>query len=168
MARNRKDPGRLLSSAVMLFYFSAFLLIACKDYAWQGFALALAVPAMIWIGTNLLPRFFPSDRLLLSLTNFLCALGVLVLYSTEPEYAYNQAMYYGIGIGAMIVCVWVVRLIRSWRIPVLLLIPVSLVLLTLPLLIGRETNGATNWFYVGGISVQPSEIVKLSLLIILS
>ena len=168
MARNKKDPGKLLSSAVMLFYFSAFLLIACKDYAWQGFALALAVPAMIWIGTNLLPRLFPSDRLLLSLTNFLCALGVLVLYSTEPEYAYNQAMYYGVGIAAMIVCVWIVRLIRSWRVPVLLLMPVSLVLLTLPLLIGRETNGATNWFYVGNLSVQPSEIVKLSLLLIIS
>ena len=140
MARNKKDPGKLLSSAVMLFYFSAFLLIACKDYAWQGFALALAVPAMIWIGTNLLPRLFPSDRLLLSLTNFLCALGVLVLYSTEPEYAYNQAMYYGVGIAAMIVCVWIVRLIRSWRVPVLLLMPVSLALLTLPLLIGRETR----------------------------
>ena len=28
MARNKKDPGKLLSSAVMLFYFSAFLLIA--------------------------------------------------------------------------------------------------------------------------------------------
>ena len=168
MARNKKDPGKLLSSAVMLFYFSAFLLIACKDYAWQGFALALAVPAMIWIGTNLLPRLFPSDRLLLSLTNFLCALGVLVLYSTEPEYAYNQAMYYGVGIAAMIVCVWIVRLIRSWRVPVLLLMPVSLVLMTLPLLIGRETNGATNWFYVGNLSVQPSEIVKLSLLLIIS
>ena len=168
MARNKKDPGKLLSSAVMLFYFSAFLLIACKDYAWQGFALALAVPAMIWIGTNLLPRLFPSDRLPLSLTNFLCALGVLVLYSTEPEYAYNQAMYYGVGIAAMIVCVWIVRLIRSWRVPVLLLMPVSLVLLTLPLLIGRETNGATNWFYVGNLSVQPSEIVKLSLLLIIS
>ena len=75
MARNKKDPGKLLSSAVMLFYFSAFLLIACKDYAWQGFALALAVPAMIWIGTNLLPRLFPSDRLLLSLTNFLSRPG---------------------------------------------------------------------------------------------
>ena len=79
MARNKKDPGRRLSSAVMLFYFCAFLLIACKDFAWQGFALALAVPAMIWVGTNFLPKLFPSDRLLLSLTNFLCALGVLVL-----------------------------------------------------------------------------------------
>lgn len=168
MARNKKDPGRRLSSAVMLFYFCAFLLIACKDFAWQGFALALAVPAMIWVGTNFLPKLFPSDRLLLSLTNFLCALGVLVLYSTEPDYAYHQAMYYGIGILAMIVCVWIVRLVRSWRIPVLLLIPLSLALLALPLVIGRETNGAKNWFYVAGISVQPSEIVKLSLLIIVS
>ena len=168
MARNKKDPGRRLSSAVMLFYFCAFLLIACKDFAWQGFALALAVPAMIWVGTNFLPKLFPSDRLLLSLTNFLCALGVLVLYSTEPDYAYHQAMYYGVGIIAMIVCVWIVRLVRSWRIPVLLLIPLSLALLVLPLVIGRETNGAKNWFYVAGISVQPSEIVKLSLLIIVS
>ena len=168
MARNKKDPGRRLSSAVMLFYFCAFLLIACKDFAWQGFALALAVPAMIWVGTNFLPKLFPSDRLLLSLTNFLCALGVLVLYSTEPDYAYHQAMYYGVGILAMIVCVWLVRLVRSWRIPVLLLIPLSLALLVLPLVIGRETNGAKNWFYVAGISVQPSEIVKLSLLIIVS
>ena len=168
MARNKKDPGRRLSSAVMLFYFCAFLLIACKDFAWQGFALALAVPAMIWVGTNFLPKLFPSDRLLLSLTNFLCALGVLVLYSTEPDYAYHQAMYYGVGILAMIVCVWIVRLVRSWRIPVLLLIPLSLALLALPLAIGRETNGAKNWFYVAGISVQPSEIVKLSLLIIVS
>lgn len=168
MARNKKDPGRRLSSAVMLFYFCAFLLIACKDFAWQGFALALAVPAMIWVGTNFLPKLFPSDRLLLSLTNFLCALGVLVLYSTEPGYAYHQAMYYGVGILAMIVCVWIVRLVRSWRIPVLLLIPLSLALLVLPLVIGRETNGAKNWFYVAGISVQPSEIVKLSLLIIVS
>lgn len=168
MARNKKDPGRRLSSAVMLFYFCAFLLIACKDFAWQGFVLALAVPAMIWVGTNFLPKLFPSDRLLLSLTNFLCALGVLVLYSTEPDYAYHQAMYYGVGILAMIVCVWIVRLVRSWRIPVLLLIPLSLALLVLPLVIGRETNGAKNWFYVAGISVQPSEIVKLSLLIIVS
>ena len=168
MFRSKKDPGRLLSSAVMLFYFSAFLLIACKDFAWQGFVLALAVPAMIWLGTNLLPKLFPSDRLLLSLTNFLCALGVLVLYSTEPEYAYHQAMYYGVGLVAMVVCVWIVRLVRSWHIPVLLLIPLSLALLALPLAIGRETYGAKNWFYVAGISVQPSEIVKLSLLIVVS
>lgn len=162
------DPGRHLTQVVMLFYFSAFLLLALKDFAWQGFLLAAAVPAMISVGTNFLSRLFPTDRLLLALTNFLCALGVLVLYSTNPDYAYRQAMYYGVGLLAMVVCIYLVRLIRDWHIPVLLLFPASLALLALPLVIGRETNGAKNWFYVMNISVQPSEIVKLSLLIIVS
>ena len=164
----RRDPGRLLSSTVMLFFFSAFLLLFLKDYAWQAFALALAVPAMIWLGVNLLPRLFPADKLLLSLTNFLCALGVLVLYATNPDYSYQQATYYGVGLIAMVVCIYLVRIIRHWKFPVLLLMPISLGLLVLPLIIGKETNGARNWFYVGSLSVQPSEIVKLSLLLIIS
>lgn len=93
---------------------------------------------------------------------------MLVLYATNPAYAYQQAMYYGVGLLAMVVCIYLVRIIRHWRIPVLLMMPVSLVLLALPLVIGRETNGAKNWFYVGSLSVQPSEMVKLSLLLVLS
>ena len=164
----RRDPGQLLSSTVMLFFFSAFLLLFLKDFAWQAGALALAVPAMIWLGVNFLPRLFPADKLLLSLTNFLCALGVLVLYATNPDYAYQQALYYGVGLVAMVVCIYLVRIVRHWKLPVYLMMPVSLALLALPLLIGRETNGAKNWFYVGSLSVQPSEIVKLSLLLIIS
>lgn len=164
----RRDPGRLLSSVVMLFFFSAFLLLALKDMKWEGFALAAGVPAMIWLGTHVLPRLFPSDKLLLSLTNFLCALGVLVLYATSPATAYRQALYYGVGLVAMVLCVWMVRLVRSWHVPVLLMMPLSLGVLVLPLVLGRETNGATNWIYFAGLSVQPSELVKISLLLILS
>lgn len=163
-----RDPARLLARTVMLFFFCAFFLLFLKDYAWQAAALALGVPAAIWLGTHFLPRLFPTDKLLLSLTNFLCALGVLVLYATNPSYAYQQAMYYGVGLVAMVLCIYLVRLIKHWRIPVLMLMPFSLVLLALPLVIGKETNGAKNWFYIGSLSVQPSEIVKLSLLLILS
>lgn len=163
-----RRAGKRLSAVVMLFYFSAFLLLALRDRAWQGYALAAGVPAMIWMGTNLLPRLFPADRLLLTLTNFLCALGILVLYSTKPELAYQQVIFYGLGIAAMAVCVWAVRLLPFGRRSVSLLALLSLLLLALPLVIGKEKYGARNWIVLGGVSFQPSEMVKLSLLIVLA
>ena len=97
-----KDLGKPLSRAVTVFFGSAFFLLFLRDFKWQGLALAFAVPMANVLTTNLLPRLFPSDKLLLSLTNFLCALGILVLYDTNPTYAYSQAMYYFIGLLAMV------------------------------------------------------------------
>ena len=166
--RNKKDLGRPLSRAVTVFYFSAFLLLFLRDYKWEGLALAIAVPMLNVITTTLLPRLFPSDKLLLSLTNFLCALGILVLYDTNPTYAYAQATYYFAGLLAMVVCIYIVRLIRSFRFLIWPMMAVALALLALPLVIGKETYGAKNWFYIGSLSVQPSEIVKLVLVIVLA
>ncbi len=164
MAKN-KDLGRPLSRTVTLFFSCAFFLLFLRDMQWQGLALAAAVPLLNVITTGLLPRLFPSDKLMLSLTNFLCALGILVLYCTEPRYAYAQAGYYFVGLIAMVICIYIVRLVRSFHLLVWPMMAASLALLALPLLIGRETGGAKNWFYVGSISVQPSEIVKLCLVI---
>ncbi len=162
----RKDLGKPLSRAVTVFYFGAFVLLYLRDYQWQGLALAFAVPALNVMTTGILPRLFPSDKLLLSLTNFLCALGVLVLYCTNPTYAYQQATYYFVGLIAMVVCIYLVRLFRTFRFLVWPMMAASLALLVLPLAIGQETNGATNWFYIGSLSVQPSEVVKLCLVIV--
>ena len=98
MSKRKRDWGRPLARAVKAFYFSAFLLLFLRDFQWQGLVLAFAVPLMVSLTTDLLPRLFPCDKLLMSLTNFLCALGVLVLYDTNPEYAYQQVINYGIGI----------------------------------------------------------------------
>ncbi len=163
-----KDLGKPLSLAVTIFFSSAFMLLFLRDFKWQGLLLAFAVPMANVLTTTSLPRLFPSDKLLLSLTNFLCALGILVLYDTNPTYAYSQALYYFIGLGAMVICIYIVRLIRSFCFLIWPMMLASLALLALPLVIGKETFGAKNWFYVGGISVQPSEIVKLVLVIALA
>ena len=152
----------------MLFYFLAFLLLAVRDQSRLGFMLALAVPAMIFLGTSLLPHLFPADRLLLSLTNFLCALGVLLLFETNSVYARQQVIAYGIGLVCMIICIYMVRVIRIWHRLMLLLCVFSVVLLSLPLLVGKEINGARNWISLGPVSFQPSEIVKLALVLVLS
>ena len=157
-----------MRSAVMLFYFLAFLLLALKDMNGQSLLLAFVVPAIIFAGSAVLPRLFPGDGLLLTLTNFLCALGVLVLYRLSPDRGITQAVNYGVGVVCMILCTLLIRYVSSWKWPAVLMMLGSLGLLFLPLLIGRENNGAKNWIELGGRSLQPSEIVKLALMICVS
>ena len=164
----RRDPARGMLAASMLFFFAGFLLLAIKDGQWQCFMLSLVVPLIIFAGTAILPRLFPADRLLLSLTNFLCALGVLILYRISPSRGLNQAVNYGVGVLGMILCTLLVRYVKSWRTLALMMMAGSIVLLALPLLIGTEQNGAKNWIWLGSYSLQPSEIVKLALLLCVS
>ena len=130
------------------------------------------MPVLIHIATMWLPRFFPADKLLLAIANFLCALGVLVLYSTDrgagTSRGIQQAMYYGVGIVAMLACILVVRYIRNWHFLIKVVMLAAGLLIALPLAIGTEQNGATNWIRIGGTSLQPSEVVKIAFLLVLS
>ncbi|MBQ9251564.1 MAG: FtsW/RodA/SpoVE family cell cycle protein [Clostridia bacterium] len=166
--RQNHTPGRRLSLVVMLFFALAFLLLGARKNDSMGYTLALAVPAMIFVGTWVLPHLFPTDRLLMSLTNFLCALGVLLLYDTNPAYALQQVISYGVGLFAMILCIYFVRAMHTGRRIIWLIFVGSLALLSLPLLLGREINGAKNWITIGSFSLQPSELVKLSLVLSLA
>ena len=99
------------------------------------------------------PRFFPADKLLLAIANFLCALGVLILYTTDrgagTSRGIQQAIYYGAGIIAMLACIFVVRYVRRWGFLIKVVMLGAAALLALPLAIGTEQNGATNWINIG-------------------
>ena len=167
--RNRHaNPGRAMLTAVMIFFALCFFLLGLNDGQWKSFLLAVLVPLIIFIGTAGISKLFPSDQLLLALTNFLCALGVLVLYRLDPDMGMKQAGKYGLGVAFMVFCTFLVRYVSRWNWLTWLMMLASAGLLILPLIIGRETNGAKNWFYVAGNSVQPSEIVKLALLLCVS
>ena len=125
---SRRDPARMLLSAVMLFFFLAFFLLGMKDGSWQSFLLSIVVPAIIYIGTAVIHRFFPSDKLLFSLTNFLCALGVLVLYRLDPARGFSQAVNYGVGVGCMLLCILLVRYMPDWKWPTVFLMGGGLLL----------------------------------------
>lgn len=164
----RTDPAAAMLSAAMAFFFLGFLMLAVKDGSWQSLMLAVVVPVIMFVGTALIPKLFPADKLLLTLTNFLCALGVLTLYRLSPQRGLNQAVNYGVGVGAMLLCILLVRYIRKWQGLTVLMMAGSLALLALPLVIGSEKNGAKSWITLGGMSAQPSEIVKLALMLSVS
>ena len=164
-------PARQLIGLVMLFFFLGFLLLAVwmrsrEAAGWEkAVVLSFAVPALVYAGVLGIPRLFPGDRLLLSLTNFLCALGVLVLFRLNPDRGISQAFNYFVGVVAMLGCAVVFRFIRRCKLWVVLLMLVSVGMLALPLIYGSEINGAKNWVTLFGFGFQPSELVKISLLV---
>ncbi len=168
MKSKRRTPAQLLVSTIILFFFTAFLLLALKDFQPLSFLMTALVPLIFFAATVLIPRLFPADRLLLSMVNFLCALGVLILYRMNPKQGLDQAVNYGVGVVAMLFFILFVRSLRHWRQPIMLLAVASIVLMALPLIFGTERNGARAWISVFGLSFQPSEMVKVFLLLVVS
>ncbi len=164
--RASRHPANLLISTIMLFLFSAFLLLALKDFEARSFMMVVLVPLIFFAATVFIPKLFPADQLLLCMVNFLCALGVLLLYRMNPKQGLDQAINYGIGVLAMVFCILFVRFVHHWRPVIMILASLSLALMALPLLFGTERNGARAWVTLLGIGFQPSELVKVTLLII--
>ena len=148
----------------MLFYALAFLLPAAGRSDPLGYMLAAAVPATIFLGSMLLPRLLSADRLLMTLCNILCALGVLLLYVVQPELAIRQAVYYGIGLASMIFCVcWIRGSLFSDPI-IYILALVFMFLLSLPIWFGIRTEESLNRISIGTSTLMPADFARIFLI----
>jgi rod shape determining protein RodA len=111
---------------------------------------------------------------LLGLTLVLGAVGLLAVYSATSSgasvlhttiYA-KQLIWYCIGLPVMIVSFLVnYRLLDRWA---NVIYSVCIVLLVCVLLFGRYVGGAKRWLMLGPISFQPSEMVKIAVIIVLA
>ena len=117
----------------------------------------------------------PIDYTLLIIVLLLLSLGlIMVLSASSPtalsesgntySYFIKQAIFAGLGLMAMYVISKIDYRIykRFYKLAYI----VSIILLLLVILIGKEVNGATRWIYVTStLSFQPSEIVKFLMII---
>ena len=76
-----RSNTRLLLSAVMLFQFTAMLLISLqeKPVDTQALILAVALPAVTWLVVMAFGRLWPIDRAILILALLLCSVGIITL-----------------------------------------------------------------------------------------
>ena len=128
--------------------------------------------AMVPLGlatTLLLPRFLPIDALTMALTNLLCGVSVVILYTVSPERGVRQTVFYAAGLAVMLVMAGVVSHVRRWKGLTLLAMVLGVGALILPLAFGEWVSGAKNWVELPVMgSFQPSELVKLSLVLTLA
>jgi len=121
-----------------------------------------------------LKKYLKGDATLWIVFFFLCVLSVIEMYSASSTLAYKASSHMGpmlrhVGFltGGVIIA-FLVHLIpyRYIRIFSYLGLFISSVLLVYVLFKGHSENDASRWLIIGGIQFQPSELAKLSVIIV--
>ena len=118
--------------------------------------------------------YFIGARLILKRKGFeveliaflLTSIGLSITASVYPDKALKQLVAVLIGIFGFVFLQWLLRDLKRASV---LRIPVAIGavgLLAFTLVFASFTNGAKNWLYIGGFSIQPSELVKVAFIFV--
>ena len=120
-------------------------------------------------------QFFDYSTLIIVLV--LTAFGLVMVYSTSSfsalknnldsaHYFKKQLFATVLGIGCMTVASFIDY--KKWKdlSPIIYFVALLTIFLVIPF--GKELNGAKRWIYIGKLSFQPAEFVKLALIILLA
>ena len=123
------------------------------------FGIYILVEYIYFIGTRLVLKRKGFEVELIAF--LLTSIGLSITASVYPDKALKQLVAVLIGIFGFI---FLQRLLRDLKRVSFLRVPAAIGavgLLAFTLVFASFTNGAKNWLYIGGISIQPSELVKV-------
>lgn len=119
------------------------------------------------------------DYILLIILSILLIAGIVMVFSSSyiwSEYKFNDAFYYlkrqalfaGAGVAAMIFFMFIPYF--TWKKYAKMILFICFILLLLVLIpgVGMVRGGAQSWIGIGAFSIQPSEFMKLGLIIFLA
>ena len=168
-ASSRTKAGKLIRPGATLFLLTLFqaltllqLLMNVDSEHLRSVAIAFAGLAalewMLFFITRLLRRsgFEPE-----TLAFFLSTVGLSVVASSAPGSTIKQFAAMVLGIILYIAIIWSLRDLERAKKIRYIAAAAGLALLVVNLVFGRSIYGAKNWIMIGGVSFQPSELVKV-------
>ncbi len=136
------------------------------------------LPLVVWIvcavvGSRLLDRFLPlRDRLLFPLALLMSGWGLVLIDRLAPNFTERQSLWLLVSVAALLVVAYtprILRLLRAYRYTLLVL---GFALLIATIILGTNPSGLAGapelWLGVGGLFFQPSEALKVILVVFLA
>lgn len=140
------------------------LLVSAGNYGWLAFLSCAVTPVGFWAVSLVWRRLeFRPDQIIMPLAAVLTATSICLLYRLEPFYGIRQVAWLAAGLVAL---VFTTVLFNNYHIVSrykFYLAGLGLAALSLPLLFGIEVGGARGWLDFGLFYLQPSEFVKIML-----
>lgn len=92
---------------------------------------------------------------------YLSTLSLAVTTSAYPTSTFKQVICVFLGVALFFGLCWYLRDLNRIKRIIYILMGISVLLLIINLIFGTAKFGSTNWISIGGLSVQPSELVKI-------
>lgn len=173
VASCRTNPKHVVSPALTLIVLTIFqllavvqLMIGCDSEYWSSILTSYgAVMVLMWglfIFNKLMHR---SGFEVETIAFFLCSMGLAVIASVSPNELTKTVISMVLGIFLFMVIGFCMREMETAKKLRYLAAAVGPILLALVLVIGidaSQTHGAKAWIQIGPMTIQPSELVKIS------
>ncbi len=111
---------------------------------------------------------FRCDPFLMPITAGLTALGLIFLFRLRPQYAERQFAWLLIGLLVLLLITTLLRKLDWLADYKYIYVAAGALLLVLPIFFGQEQYGARSWLRIGLFQIQPSEFVKILLVLFLA
>lgn len=92
---------------------------------------------------------------------YLSTLSLAVTTSAYPTSTFKQVICVFLGVALFFGLCWYLRDLNRIKRIIYILMGISVLLLIINLIFGTAKFGSTNWISIGGLTVQPSELVKI-------
>ena len=174
-SKSKKSPKiKPVNNFLLLIVLSAFQVITgfisatCSEkFESKAIISLLCLVATEWVYVIVFYTIFHRRNFELELIAFfLSGVGLVTIGSVFPDSAYKQYFMVLAGLIVFIIMVFLlgnVDLCMKLRLPAAI---AALLLLLVNIVIARATNGARNWITIGGITFQPSELVKIAFIFV--
>lgn len=164
---NYKLPRNLL----MLFEAMALLLFLIHDRQnFDRFTLIYGIVFIfiVYAANFLLLRISTGDNYIFLIVTMLISIGIVMIYRIEPALGIRQFLWIGMGIVLFFITYLIFKRIKGWPDWILIYTMVSILLFIITLILGTRTKGAINWIVIGNFGFQPTEIIKILMIFIIS
>lgn len=132
------------------------------------FITGIVFTLIIYISNYMLAKVSSGDNYIFLIVTMLLSIGIVMIYRIDEAMGIRQLIWISSGIGVFYITYFIFKYIRIWDKIIYVYIGASYILFLATLILGERKYGAINWISIAGINIQPAEIIKILLILIVS